>query len=71
MKKIPSIVYYLAIAALLGGYIYFFERGPVKTDADKDKDKKKISMKKKIILKVPNKNKNLLSCFILYFLILS
>ncbi len=40
MKKIPAIVYYLAIAALLGGYIFFFERGPAKTDADKDKDKK-------------------------------
>lgn len=37
MKKVPSLVYYLAIAALLGGYIFFFERGPVKTDTDKDK----------------------------------
>jgi hypothetical protein len=40
MKKTPQIVYYLAAAALIGGYIYFFERGPVKTDSDKDKKTK-------------------------------
>ncbi len=40
MKKVPQIVYYLAAAALLGGYIYFFERGAVKTDTDKDKKPK-------------------------------
>ena len=40
MKKIPQIAYYLAAAALLAGYIYFFERGAVKTDADKDKKTK-------------------------------
>jgi len=40
MKKIPQIAYYLAAAALIGGYIYFFERGPAKTDSDKDKKTK-------------------------------
>lgn len=40
MKKIPLIVYYLIAAVLLGSYIYFFERGAVKTDADKDKKTK-------------------------------
>jgi hypothetical protein len=40
MKKIPQIAYYLAAAALLTGYICFFERGAVKTDADKDKKTK-------------------------------
>jgi hypothetical protein len=40
MKKIPQIVYYLAAIAVISGYIYFFERGAVKTDADKDKKTK-------------------------------
>ncbi|HTA75774.1 MAG TPA: DUF4340 domain-containing protein [bacterium] len=40
MKKIPQPLYYLAAALALGGYIFFFERGPVKTDKDADKDKK-------------------------------
>ena len=37
MKNSKSTFIYLAVAALLGGYIYFFERGPVKP---KDEDKK-------------------------------
>ncbi len=40
MKKIPQIAYYLAAVAIICGYIYFFERGPVKTDSDKDKKSK-------------------------------
>ncbi len=37
MKKIPQSVIYIVLVSLLGGYIYFFERGPVKTDKDKIK----------------------------------
>ncbi len=40
MKKIPPFVYYLSAVLALGAYIFFFERGPVKTDKDADKDKK-------------------------------
>ncbi len=39
MKNLKSTVLYLAIAALLGGYIYFFERGPVKPKEEEKKDK--------------------------------
>jgi hypothetical protein len=42
MKNFRSTLIFLGIAALLGGYIYFFERGPVKKDDEKDKDKNKV-----------------------------
>jgi len=35
MKRIPSSVIYLAVATLLGGYIYFFERKPAPTESEK------------------------------------
>jgi hypothetical protein len=35
MKSFRSALLYLAIALLIGGYIYFFERKPVPTEADK------------------------------------
>ena len=37
MKNFRTLLIYCALAALLGGYIYFFERGPVKK---KDEEKK-------------------------------
>jgi len=37
MKNFRTLLIYLAVAFLLGGYIYFFERGPVKS---KDEEKK-------------------------------
>jgi hypothetical protein len=39
MKKFRLSLIYIAVAALLGAYIYFFERGPVKP---KDEEKNKI-----------------------------
>jgi hypothetical protein len=39
MKNLKSTLIYLAIAALLGGYIYFFERGPVKPKDEEKKEK--------------------------------
>ncbi len=41
MRKIPQPLIYVAVIALLSGYIYFFERGPVKTDK---KDEKKVQV---------------------------
>ena len=35
MKNIKTTLIYLAVGALLGGYIYFFERGPVKKEEEK------------------------------------
>ena len=39
MKNFRSTLLYLGIAALIGGYIYFFERGPVKPKEEPKKDK--------------------------------
>jgi len=40
MKKYQTTLIYLALAALLGGYIYFFERGPAKKEKEEDKKPK-------------------------------
>ena len=37
MNNFKSSFIFLAIGVLLGGYIYFFERGPVKKDDEKVK----------------------------------
>jgi hypothetical protein len=39
MKNSKSTFIYLIVAALMGGYIYFFERGPVKPKAEEKKTK--------------------------------
>src|SRR5665811_15825 len=39
MKNSRTTLIYLALAALLGGYIYFFERGPVKKKEEEKKVK--------------------------------
>jgi hypothetical protein len=39
MKNSKSTFLYLIVAALMGGYIYFFERGPVKPKAEEKKTK--------------------------------
>lgn len=41
MKNFRTTLIYAVVAALLGGYIYFFERGPVKK---KDADEKKLKV---------------------------
>jgi Domain of unknown function (DUF4340) len=43
MKSFKPLLLYLAVGALLGGYIYFFERGPVKNQDNKDKKTKLLS----------------------------
>ena len=40
MKNFKTTLIYIVVAALLGGYIYFFERGPAKTKDDKEKKTK-------------------------------
>ncbi len=37
MKNSKTLLVYAVVAALLGGYIYFFERGPVKGKKDEEK----------------------------------
>jgi hypothetical protein len=46
LKNLKSTLLYLIVAALIGGYIYFFEKGPIKP---KTEDEKKVKVLEKFV----------------------